>query len=124
MHRSDGSPTLRYVDASRLNSPAGDLAHLDFRGIDDQKIGTLDGVVVEPETRRLRFFVVESPGWLKARRILLPADLPARIDSETRTLRVDIEPGDLAQCEEFDSADAPEHSDDDLIASMFHHRVA
>lgn len=121
MHTNDANTTLRYVDASRLNSPAGDLADLDFRGFDDQRIGTLDGVVVEPETRRLRFFVVESSG---SRRILLPADLPARIDTATKTLRVDVDPDDLAHCEEFDSADAPEHSDEDFIASLFHHRVA
>jgi hypothetical protein len=123
MRRGDDS-RLRYVEAARLQVTDGNLRHVDFRDADDQKIGTLDGVVIDPASRRLRFFVVESSGWFKSRRFLLPAEWPARIDTEKNSVRVDVDAQDLGQCEEFDRATAPRHSDDDLIQSLFHHRVA
>ncbi len=124
MHRSEAGSTLRFVDAARLQIADADLHGADCRGIGDRKIGTLEGVVIDPAARRLCFFVVESHGWFRSRRFLLPAEWPARIDAGRNTLRVELDPGDLAQFEEFDRILTPAHSDDDLIQSMFHHRVA
>ncbi len=124
MPLSPAGSTLRFVDAARLRIADVDLCRPDFRGTDDQKIGTLEGVVIDPVARRLRFFVVASHGWFRSRRFLLPAEWPARIEAGRNALRVELHPNDLAQFEEFDRFAAPAHSDDDLIESMFHHRVA
>jgi len=124
MHESPAGSALRYVDAARLQIADADLRRADFRGTRDQKIGTLEGVMIDPAARRLRFFVVKSHGWFTSRRFLLPVEWPARIDAGRNALCVDLDSDDLAQFEEFERMAAPAHSDDDLIESMFHHRVA
>ena len=114
----DENTSLRYVDASRVDSPLGDLASLDVRGADDQRIGRVAGVLIDPAQRRLRFFVVAS-GRSSGRSYLLPTDSPARMDPERNLLRLDLDQEDLAQCPEFTRANTPDMSDDDMIAAMF-----
>jgi hypothetical protein len=114
----DENTSLRYVDASRVDSPLGHLGSLDVRGADDQKIGRVAGVLIDPMQRRLRFFVV-STGRSSGREYLLPTDSPARMDPERNLLRVDVDPKDLAQCPEFSRSNTPDMSDDDMVAAMF-----
>jgi hypothetical protein len=113
---------LRYLEASRIESPAGDLGALILRDEHDQAIGNLEGVLVDPVERRLRFYVVGSRGRLRARRYLLPVECAAQMDCEARSLRVDLDAADLADCEEFESSSVPRYSDDDLLVSIFSHR--
>ena len=124
MQLDDGNSTLRYVDASRLRSQAGRLADIDLRGMDDEKIGNLDGVLIDPVERRLRFFVVESSGWFGTRRYLLPTDCPAQVDRNGRSLRIAVDRDGLAQCEEFERSSVPESQDADLLDAMFGRRIA
>ena len=124
LHRKTDASTLRFVDASCVQIADVDLSRADFRGADDRKIGSIDGVVIDPAARRLCFLVVKSRGWLTSRRFLLPAEWPAQIDAGRNALRVALDSDELAQFEEFDRSAAPPHTDDDLIASMFPHRVA
>jgi hypothetical protein len=121
---TDLNPALRYVDASRLRSEAGRLAEADLRNIDNETIGSLDGVLIDPLERRLRFFVVQSSGWLGSKRYLIPTDCAAQVGADGRTLRLDMNDRDLSRCAEYESAAVEESQDDDLIASMFHQRIA
>ena len=115
---SDENTSLRYVDASRVNSPLGDLAALDVRGADDQRIGRVTGVLIDPAQRRLRFFVVAS-GRFSGRKYLLPTDSQACVDPERNLLRLDLDQEDLARYPEFSRSSTPDMSDDDMIAAMF-----
>jgi len=114
---------LCYVGASNVHTPAGDLSKVDLRTARDEALGRVDGVLVDPLARRLRYFVVESLGWLK-HRYLLPADRPAQVDRDHRTLRLDVDPHELTKCEEFDRGAVREFSDDDLITAIFQSRTA
>ena len=114
---------LCYLDASKLVSPAGTLSHVDLRGTDDRIIGVLDGVVIDPTERKLRYFVVESPGWLRRKRYLVPADAPARVEGDPGELRLEVDSEDLSRCEEFKDGLVREFDDDDLIAGIFQSRV-
>ena len=121
----DGSKSdLRYLAASRVQSPVGELADVEVRGSDDRKIGSLEGVLLDPAERRLRFFVVQTPGWLRKRRYLLPSDWPARVDAHGPSLHVDLDGDALARCPEFEKSSVPEYSDDDLLTALFHRRTA
>jgi uncharacterized protein YrrD len=60
----------------------------------DEKLGALGGVLVDPGSRRVRYFVVER-GTLRQRRYLLAADNPAVLEVVDRKLRVDAQPEDL-----------------------------
>lgn len=116
MEQSDS--TLRYIAAEHVDTPAGRLDGTVLVGPSDQAVGTLDGMIIDPIERHVRFFVVRSRSWLKTRLHLLPA-APARLDSEHRTLHVDINAEDLPQLPEIRSGAYPQYSDDDLIAALF-----
>jgi hypothetical protein len=116
--------TLRYIDAARVQSPAGALADVDLCDKHDRPIGCIEGVLVDPVERRLRYYVVESPSRRGARHYLLPTDWPAQVAGGGKTLRIDANPDQLADCDDFHQSDARPYSDDDFLASMFRPRVA
>lgn len=124
MERGYDTSALRYVEASRVQSPAGELSAVDLRNCDDQKIGSLDGLLVDPVERRLCYFVVKSSGWTGSRRYLVPTDWPVQMDPGGRALRLDFDPDEFSRCEEFKRSSVPCYSDDDLLASMFRERIA
>jgi hypothetical protein len=81
---------------------------------DDEQLGSFDGLLVDPASRRVRYFVVERASALRRRRYLVPADTLATLDE--RTLRVQAHADDL---ERFDARTVPAFSDEDLITAMF-----
>jgi hypothetical protein len=116
--RPDGE-RLCYLKASRVESPAGHLAGLTMETQAEETLGTLDGVLIDPTERRLRYFVVQSPGWLKQRRYLLSADLPICVESDHHCLRVDAQSSDVELADEFDEETVRPFSADDAITAMF-----
>ena len=116
--------SLCYVEATRLQSSAGTLAGLDVQGADEEKIGRLDGVLIDPVERRLRFFVVKRPVQWGSRRYLLPTDFEAHILPDERALRLEINPSELVNCQEFHESSVSEYSDADFLASLFRQRIA
>lgn len=84
-------------------------------------IGELEGFVVEPLTRRLRYFVVRTTG-LFGRTKLMPATA-ARIDMETRAIELLDE--DIAESSQvFKPELFPAFSDEDLLAAVFSRQSA
>ena len=118
----DENACLRYLDASRVDSPLGYLGSLDVRGADDQQLGRVAGVLIDPSQRRLRFYVVVSEP-SSGRTYLLPTDNPACMDAERHLLRFDMDAADLALYPEFTRAGTPDMSDDDLLAALFARRL-
>ena len=86
---------LCYLEASRVLGPTGFLAALDVRTCLDQSLGIIDGVVIDPAERKLRFFVVEPSGSVNNRRVLLPVEAAASVAPEGGTLRVELESGEM-----------------------------
>jgi hypothetical protein len=109
---------LRYLEAGNVRCPAGTLADLSVRTRDDEQLGAIDGVLLDPIRRRLRYFVVESPARLLRRRYLLCADAPARFECDGKLLRVDADADDLER-QRFDERSIRRFSDDDVITAMF-----
>lgn len=109
---------LRYIAAEHVETPAGPLDGTVLVGKTDETVGTLDGLVIDPVERHVRYFVVRSRTWLKTHRRLLPL-VQARLDAEHKTLHVDIGAGDVEQLREMSSDTFDRYSDDDLIASLF-----
>jgi hypothetical protein len=112
---------LCYLDASRVESPAGDLGRLRIETGSDQPLGSLDGVLIDPSERRIRYFVVKSDGWFNRRRYLISTDCLAKVEPERNTLRLDVEPEDLHRLDEGDRAAIREFSEEDAIEAMFAH---
>jgi hypothetical protein len=88
MHES--SSRLRYVDASQLDSRVLDLDGLDVRNHNDDHIGDVEGLLVDGTSGRPRYLVIDSGGWFRSRRFLLPV-MHARVDSTRKALRVDLD---------------------------------
>lgn len=110
---------LCYLEASKLESSAGDLAGRAVRTQGDETLGTLDGVLIDPTRRRLRYYVVEDRGLLRSRRYLLSADLPIRVESEGQTLRIDAQKTDVTLSDEFDLRTVRAYSSEDALDAMF-----
>ena len=107
---------LCYLEASRVESPAGDLSGVTLETQTEETLGTVDGVLIDPSERRLRYFVVETPGWIRNRRRLMSADHLVCVEPERNTLRVDAVSADL---DEFDAKSVRQFSSDDVIEAMF-----
>ena len=109
---------LRYLEADHVEGPVGKLGRLELCTVDDEKLGVLDGVLIDPAARRVRYFVVKSNGWLKRNRYLLPADDVAHVEAGHRILRIEA-PAVALPREKFDAASVPAFSDEDVITAMF-----
>lgn len=107
---------LRYLDADHVKHPSGTFAGLTVCSRDNQKLGAISGVLLEPASRRVRYFVVERRVAMMPRRYVLAADTPAVLEAEDQTLRILANVDDL---ERFDARKVERFSDDDAITAMF-----
>ena len=114
---------LRYLEAARVFTPVGSLTTLELISPSDKNLGALDGVIIDPIERQVRYFVVESRRWWTTRRYLLPVE-PAPIDSERSALHVELEPADLRLLPKFRAGTFPPFSDEDFLATLFSSRAA
>lgn len=106
---------LHYLDANRVEHMAGVEVCTDS----NQKLGEIDGFLIDRETRRLKYFVVGPDA--SNDRCLLPADKPAVLNVEERKLRVEAEPTDL---ERLTARSGERPSDEDLIEAIHRHSAA
>jgi sporulation protein YlmC with PRC-barrel domain len=107
-------PRLRYIDAGHVEGRADDLSGFEVVTEAGEKLGALDGLIVDPPERRIRYFVVH-PGWFGRRR-LVPVS-SARLDLDRRAVEVDLETDD--DCPTFDARTFPRFSETDLLSAMF-----
>ena len=119
MSDATGTSQLRFLDNSRLESPL--VEPLDVCTQTGTKIGTFDGVVVDPVERRVRYLVVDR-GRVFHKRCLIPMPA-ARVDAVHHELRIDVDDTDTNAWERFDPVTFPTFSDDDLVTAMFSTRA-
>jgi len=111
---------LRYLDADHVETPAGRLNGAILVSPSQSALGKLDGVLVDPQYRQVRYYVVERKRRLfGSRHYLLPLTA-ARLDRDRHTLEVDVEADEIPQLLEVDPSDLPRFSDDDLLTALFH----
>jgi hypothetical protein len=107
---------LRYLDAAHVEHPTGVLAGATVRTESGQTLGSIQGVLLEPSSRRLRYFVVERPASAGSRRYMMCADNPAILNAEDGTIEVSANASDMQR---FDARTVPVFSDEDMITAMF-----
>ena len=112
---------LRYLDADQVKHPSGTLAGMTVCSSDDEPLGAISGVLVEPASRRVRYFVVDRRVRLLPRRYMLAADTPAVLEAEDQRLRILSNVDDL---ERFDARQVERFSEEDAITAMFAHPAA
>lgn len=107
--------TARYVPANRVVAGGEQAEALIVRAADGHALGTLVGLVIEPDSPRIRSLIVESAGTQRA----VPMS-PVQFDPASRTLQVvatDLE----SPVVEFSADSIPVVSEEDLWVPLFHH---
>jgi hypothetical protein len=115
MEHATYASRLRYLDADDVADDTIDYDGLDVYGPDGQKIGDVDGFIIDPAARRVNYVVVDSGGWFTSRRLLLPIG-HASIAADRRSLQVDVTRDALRRLPEYDEERFREMTDDDLRA--------
>ena len=70
----DIQATHRDLIGDDYYDPTGNTAY----GVNEEKIGKIDGALVEDTTGRIRYLIVDAGGWFSSKEVLVPAGL-ARI---------------------------------------------
>jgi hypothetical protein len=121
MEQATYASRLRYLDADDIDDSVVSFDGLDVVGRDDEKLGDIDGFIVDADSGRVHYAVVDAGGWFSSRRMLLPIG-HAAVDRERGVLRVDLTKKALRQYPEFDENRFREFSNEDLRA--FERRIA
>ena len=106
---------LRYLDAGDLTDPQVRFDGLTVYGADGEKVGTVDGFIIDADRRRAHYLVIDSGGWFSSRRLLLPIGHAAFADDRT-ALRSDMSRETLRRMPEYDEERFSRFSDDELRA--------
>jgi hypothetical protein len=109
------SSRLRYVDADEVGSEVIDFDGLKVRRPDGEKLGEVDGFIVDRDARRAYYVVVDSGGWFKSQQYLVPIG-HARLDDDGDALVLDVTRESISRYPEFDR-DSFERFDDEELRS-------
>ena len=109
---------LCYLDAASVKGPFPTCDGVGVWNDQDGMIGRLDGIVLNPESRQVRYLVVAARTAFRRHRYLLPFR-DTRVDVQHRAFRVDAHKRDLASCERFEPEAFRFFSDGDLMAALF-----
>jgi PRC-barrel domain protein len=115
MEHASYASRLRYLDADDVDDSVVDFDGLDVRGHDGEKLGDVNGFIVDLASGRVLYVVVDSGGWFRSRRFLAPIG-HAVIDKAAGALTLDISKDRLERYPEFEEARFGEFTDEDLRA--------
>lgn len=116
MENTNYGSRLRYLHARDVDDSVADFDGLHVEGSDGQRIGDVDGFIVDAEARRVNYIVVDSGGWFTSRRLLLPIGHAATIAPDRKSLRADLTRDALRLLPEFDEDRFRGFTDDELRA--------
>jgi PRC-barrel domain protein len=106
---------LRYLDADDVDDSVVDFDGLAVRGQDNEKLGDIDGFIVDVDSGRVLYVVVDSSGWFTSRRFLLPIGHATVVDRENGSLRVDLTRQALEKYPRFDEDRFQDLSNEELL---------
>ncbi len=107
---------LCYLPAGDVDSPVGSLADLRLCNSDDETVGTVDGVLIDPPARCVRYFVVKPAADSSADRFLVSPDAIIRVEPGQRVARMESSDVRLLP---FDPRKARRFTEDDAVTAMF-----
>jgi hypothetical protein len=84
------TPNLRYLDAGYIVDDRIDFDGLDVRNAGGEKLGSVEGFIVQRDSNRPYYLVVDSGGWFSSRHYLVPIG-DVRFDPDNQALRLDID---------------------------------
>ena len=106
-------PWLRYVDADDLESSSLEFDDLKVESAAGEKLGDVDGFIVDESTGRPYYVAVDAGGWFKSKLFLLPIGHVA-FDSGRKRLIADVTKERVERYPGFDRDEFEKLSDDEL----------
>ncbi|MGA9379863.1 MAG: DUF2382 domain-containing protein [Phormidium sp.] len=98
----------------------------DVKGLDvyadgsDEKIGTIKDVLVDDQSGRFRYFVVDTGFWVFGKKVLLPVGR-SRIDANAeRIYAVGLTKEQVEQLPEFDELEKVDYDYEDQVRGVYH----
>jgi hypothetical protein len=107
------SARLRYVDADEVGSEVVDFDGLKVRTPAGDKLGEVDGFIIDPSAQRAYYVVVDSGGWFRSRQFLVPIG-HARMDDDGDALVLDVTREAISDYPEFNRDSFDRLNDDEL----------
>jgi sporulation protein YlmC with PRC-barrel domain len=90
-------PSLRFIDASHVETGVTDLRGFEVLTSTGKKLGALDGLIVDPPERSIRYAVVDR-GHRRRERLLVPLTV-AQLDVDRKAIQVDLNGDEIASVE-------------------------
>lgn len=106
-------PWLRYVDASDLDNSTIKFDGMNVDSTAGEKLGDVDGVVVDVSSGRPYYVVVDAGGWFRSKYFLLPIGHVAMSASQDR-LTADVDKSRVERYPGFDRGEFEKLSDNEL----------
>ncbi|MBI4486853.1 MAG: PRC-barrel domain-containing protein [Acidobacteria bacterium] len=106
-------PWLRYVEASDLDNSAFDFDGLEVENAAGDKLGSVNGFILDADTGRPYYVVVDSKGWFKTKHYLIPVG-HARLDADRKVLAADLTRDQIKKFPGFDLGKFEKWTDADI----------
>jgi hypothetical protein len=107
-------PWLRYVEADELDDQVVDFNEMDVESPTGDRLGELEGFVVDSESGRPYYLAVDSGGWFKSKLFLLPVG-HAQLDRERDVIVADLTRERVEQFPGFDKDEFQEFDQEELV---------
>jgi hypothetical protein len=106
-------PWLRYVDAGDLDDSSVELDGMEVESTLAEKLGAVDGFIIDVSSGRPYYVVVDAGGWFKSKFFLLPIGHVGMASTE-RSLVADITKEHIDRYPGFDRGEFEKLSDAEL----------
>ncbi len=106
-------PWLRYVDADDLDDSTIDFDGMNVEGTTGEKLGDVDGFIIDVSSARPYYVVVDGGGWFKSKFFLLPVG-HVGLDGTNRKLVADVGKDRVERYPGFDRGEFEKLTDDEL----------
>ncbi len=106
-------PWLRIVNADDLDDSTVDFSKLAVTTPSGDKLGKVDGFIVDVDSGRPYYIVVDASGWFKTKHFLLPIG-HAQLDSESDAVVADVPRDRVKNFPGFDKGEFAKLSEADL----------
>ena len=83
-------PWLRYVDADGVDDDTIDFDGMDVQSPTGEHLGDVEGFIVDSQSGRPYYVVVDAGGWFKSKHFLLPVG-HARVEADAEALVTDLD---------------------------------
>lgn len=68
-------PWLKYVKVDHISDRTLDLSDMKVQSSEREKVGTVDGLIIDDTSTRPYYLVVDAGGWFKSKHFLVPVGL-------------------------------------------------